>query len=107
MRCRHFSRLFHVDRNVAGAAMHDFRRRLRRIRGCSGLAAELFPDHAAARVYWAIPRPSPRWGTAGAGANALALKYADQLPAVVVPEFLTSLVGAIDPAHQHEGCGTR
>ena len=30
------------------------------------------------------------------------LKYADQLPAVAVPEFLTSLVGAIDPAHQHE-----
>lgn len=35
-------------------------------------------------------------------ANGLAITYRDSLPAIMIPEFLSSLMGTIDPAHQHE-----
>jgi MFS family permease len=66
--------------------------------------AELFPEpHRRESVLGYTQAFSSLGGLLVAGANTLALKFADQLPAVAVPEFLTSLVGAIDPAHQHEG----
>jgi MFS family permease len=35
-------------------------------------------------------------------ANTLALKFAAELPATAIPEFLQGMLGAIEPAHQHE-----
>jgi MFS family permease len=66
--------------------------------------AELFPEpHRRESILGYTQAFSSFGGLLVAGANALALKYADQLPAVSVPEFLTSLAGVIAPAHQHEG----
>jgi MFS family permease len=66
--------------------------------------AELFPEpHRRESILGYTQAFSSFGGLLVAGANALALKYADQLPAVAVPEFLTSLAGAIPAAHQHEG----
>lgn len=65
--------------------------------------AELFPEPRRRESVLGYTQAfSSLGGLLVAGANALALKYADQLPAVAVPEFLKSLAGVIDPAHQHE-----
>ena len=66
--------------------------------------AELFPEPRRRESVLGYTQAfSSLGGLLVAGANTLALKYADQLPAVAVPEFLTSIAGAIAPAHQHEG----
>ena len=66
--------------------------------------AELFPEPRRRESVLGYTQAfSSLGGLLVAGANALALKYADQLPAVAVPEFLTSLAGVIPEAHQHEG----
>jgi len=66
--------------------------------------AELFPEPRRRESVLGYTQAfSSLGGLLVAGANTLALKFADQLPAVAVPEFLTSLIGSIAEAHQHEG----
>ncbi len=66
--------------------------------------AELFPEPRRRESVLGYTQAfSSLGGLLVAGVNALALKYADHLPAVAVPEFLTSLAGVIPEAHQHEG----
>lgn len=65
--------------------------------------AELFPDpHRRERVLGYTQFFSSIGGLLVAGANSLAIKYSGELPAIAVPEFLSSLLGTIDPNHQHE-----
>ncbi len=66
--------------------------------------AELFPEPRRRESVLGYTQAfSSLGGLLVAGANLLAVKYAADLPAIAMPEFLTSLVGTIDPAHQHEG----
>jgi MFS family permease len=65
--------------------------------------AELFPEpHRRERVLGYTQAFSSLGGLLVAGAYSQAVKLASQLPATAIPEFLTSMAGTIDPAHQHE-----
>ena len=65
--------------------------------------AELFSDRVQReRVLGYTQAFSSVGGLLVAGANYLAVQYAMSLPAIAMPSFLTSLLGTIDPAHQHE-----
>ncbi|MBI2825347.1 MAG: MFS transporter [Planctomycetia bacterium] len=65
--------------------------------------AELFPEPARReRVLGYTQAFSSIGGLLVAGANSLALAFSDKLPAIAIPDFATSLLGSIDPAHQHE-----
>ena len=65
--------------------------------------AELFPEpERRERVLGYTQFFSSIGGLLVAGANSLAIEHSASLPAIAIPEFLTSLLGAIDPKHQHE-----
>jgi MFS family permease len=65
--------------------------------------AELFPEPARReRVLGYTQAFSSIGGLLVAGANTLAIEYAARLPAIALPEFLSSALGSIDPAHGHE-----
>ncbi|HEY4308838.1 MAG TPA: MFS transporter [Pirellulales bacterium] len=65
--------------------------------------AELFPEpKQRERVLGYTQFFSSIGGLLVAGANSLAIEYSGNLPAIAMPEFLTSLLGSIDPKHQHE-----
>ncbi|HTU27046.1 MAG TPA: MFS transporter, partial [Pirellulales bacterium] len=67
--------------------------------------AELFPEPKRREAVLGYTQAfSSLGGLMVAFANTQALKYSEQLPAVAIPEWLTSLVGtAIAEANQHEG----
>ena len=65
--------------------------------------AELFPEpKIRERVLGFTQAFSSIGGLMAAGSNYLALRWQDKLPALHIPGFLTSLVGDIAAAHQHE-----
>ncbi|HEX4590962.1 MAG TPA: MFS transporter [Gemmataceae bacterium] len=65
--------------------------------------AELFPEpHQRERVLGYTQAFSSFGGLLVAVANSLAFQHAHDLPAVVVPQFLTKYWGAIAPDHAHE-----
>jgi hypothetical protein len=66
--------------------------------------AELFPEPKRRETVLGYTQAfSSLGGLMVALANSVCLKYAAELPATAIPEFLTSLVGSIPEAHQHEG----
>src|SRR5207245_11743220 len=65
--------------------------------------AELFPHpHQRENVLGYTQAFSSFGGLLVAIVNGLAVKYAANLPAVSIPEFLVPWLGTIDPQHQHE-----
>src|SRR5438105_2227489 len=65
--------------------------------------AELFPNpHQRENVLGYTQAFSSFGGLLVAIVNGLAVKYAANLPAVSIPEFLVPWLGTIDPQHQHE-----
>ncbi len=65
--------------------------------------AELFPHpQQRERILGYTQAFSSLGGVMVAFANGLAVKYRLSLPPVVMPEFLTGLLGSIPPEHQHE-----
>jgi len=65
--------------------------------------AELFPEPARReRVLGYTQAFSSIGGLLVAGANTLAIEYAANLPAIAMPEFLSSALGSVEAAHQHE-----
>lgn len=65
--------------------------------------AELFPDPVQReKVLGYTQAFSSIGGILVALASTLAFEYAKSLPAVVIPGFLTGLLGQVDPAHQHQ-----
>ena len=65
--------------------------------------AELFPEpERRERVLGYTQFFSSIGGLLVAGANSLAIEYSANLPAIAMPDFLTSLLGSIDANHQHE-----
>jgi MFS family permease len=65
--------------------------------------AELFPQHTQReRVLGYTQAFSSFGGLLVAVINGLIVQNAASLPAVALPDFLTGLLGGIDPKHQHE-----
>jgi MFS family permease len=65
--------------------------------------AELFPEpHQRERVLGYSQAFSSFGGLLVAVANSLAVQHAGALPAIAVPDFLTSVWGTIGPPHDHE-----
>src|SRR5258708_4955143 len=65
--------------------------------------AELFPMPAEReRALGYTQAFSSVGGILVAIVNSLALSYPESFPAIALPEFLTNVLGGIDPTHQHE-----